>query len=124
MTGKGGPIPTDLIERYDHLIASQPGVERKGATMPYTSVNGHMFSYLDRGHLVLRLPPGERETFLERHRTTLHESHGIVQREYVDVPDELFADPDRLAPSFRASYAYVAALRPKPTTRKPARSGS
>jgi hypothetical protein len=27
---------------YEKLIATNPKVERKGATMPYTSVNGHM----------------------------------------------------------------------------------
>jgi hypothetical protein len=117
MAPKGIPIAADLLERYDRLIAAVPGVVRKGATMPYTSINGHMFSYLDRGHLVLRLPVGEREAFIDQHGTTLHEAYGIVQREYVDVPDELFADPERLGPSFRLSHAYVAALKPKPTKR-------
>lgn len=119
--GKASPVPADLLERYDRLIATQPGVERKGATMPYTSVNGHMFSYLQEGHLALRLPAGEREAFLERHGTHLHEAYGIVQREYVDVPDALFEDTDRLAAAFRASFTCVAALKPKVTTRRPAR---
>jgi hypothetical protein len=33
---------------YEKLVATNPGVERKGATMPYTSVNGHMFSLLTK----------------------------------------------------------------------------
>ena len=53
--------------------------------MPYTSVNGNMFSYLQDGHLVLRLPAEERAAFLDRHDTRLHQTHGIVQKEYVDV---------------------------------------
>ena len=122
-SGKTSPIPADLLERYDRLIATQPDVVRKGATMPYTSVNGNMFSYLQDGHLVLRLPAEERAAFLDRHDTRLHETHGIVQKEYVDVPDALFDDTDRLADAFRAGYAYAASLRPKPTTRRtPARS--
>ena len=36
------------LEFYEHLVATQPAVERKGATMPYTSVNGHMFSFLTK----------------------------------------------------------------------------
>ena len=40
--GKTSPIPAELLERYDRLIATQPDVARKGATMPYTSVNGHI----------------------------------------------------------------------------------
>ena len=39
-------IPAERIEQYDRLIATLPGIERKGATVPYTSLNGHMFSFL------------------------------------------------------------------------------
>lgn len=111
-------IPAERLEMYDRLIATQPGVERKGATVPYTSVNGHMFSYLgSSGTLALRLPPAQRVEFIERFATTLHEAYGIVQKEYVTVPDALLADVDRLGPYFVASYTYVAALKPKPTRR-------
>jgi hypothetical protein len=119
MAQKAEPVAAELLERYDRVIAAQPGVERKGAAMPYTSVNGNMFSYLDRGHLVLRLPAVEREAFLERHSTTLHEAYGIVQKEYVDVPDEVFDDPDQSGAYFQVSCAYAASLRPKPTKRTP-----
>jgi hypothetical protein len=111
-------IAAERLEQYDRLIATKPGVERKGATIPYTSVNGHMFSYLSApGTLALRLPPAERADFLERYSTTLHEAYGIVQKEYVTVPDGLLADVGQLGPYFVASYAYVAALKPKPTRR-------
>ena len=119
MGQKPQPVPTALLERYDRVIAAEPGVERKGAAIPYTSVNGNMFSYLDSGHLVLRLPAAERQTFLERYSTTLHVAYGVVQKEYVDVPDDVFERPDEAGPLFRASYAYAAALRPKPTKRSP-----
>jgi hypothetical protein len=39
-------IPAVAIERYDAIIATRPGIERKGASMPYTSIDGHMFSFL------------------------------------------------------------------------------
>jgi hypothetical protein len=111
-------IPAARLEQYDRLIATQPGVDRKGATIPYTSVNGHMFSYLSAsGALALRLPPAERADFLDRYNTTLHEAYGIVQKEYVAVPDGLLADVGQLGPYFVASYVYVAALKPKPTRR-------
>ena len=41
-------VPPDRLELYERLVATLPGIERKGATMPYTSVNGHMFSYLSK----------------------------------------------------------------------------
>jgi hypothetical protein len=86
--------------------------------MPYTSQNGHMFSYLSpSGRLALRLPSQDREEFLERFSTTLHEAHGSVQKEYVTVPEAVLAETELLGPFFRASFAYVAALKPKPTRR-------
>jgi hypothetical protein len=33
---------------YDALPATTPGIDREGAAMPYTSVNGNMFSLFDR----------------------------------------------------------------------------
>jgi hypothetical protein len=39
-------------------------------------------------------------------------------KEYVAVPDALFADLDAMAPWFAAGRSYVAGLRPKPTTRR------
>ena len=111
-------IPAERIEQYDRLIATLPGIERKGATVPYTSLNGHMFSFLTpTGSLVLRLPAGAREAFLQRHAATLHEAHGTVMREWVSVPDVLLADTAEVAPHFRASHAHVAAQKPKPTKR-------
>lgn len=51
------------------LIATNPNVDRKGATMPYTSVNGHMFSLLTKeATLALRLPEKEREAFLKKYK--------------------------------------------------------
>ena len=112
-------IPAARLELYDRLIASLPAVDRKGATVPYTSVNGHMFSFLTpAGSLALRLPTNTRAEFLERYRTTLHEAHGTVMMEYVSVPDDLFADTPAIAPYLAASFAYVLALKPKPTTRR------
>ena len=109
----------EQLARYDRLIAAAPGVERKGATLPYTSVNGHMFSFLsESGSLALRLSPADRQDFIERYGAGLHEAHGTVMMEYVTVPNELFDDSERLEPWFRSSYAFVSALKPKATTRK------
>jgi hypothetical protein len=38
----------DKLDSCEKLIATNPNVERKGATVPYTSLNGHMFSYLSK----------------------------------------------------------------------------
>jgi hypothetical protein len=71
------------LELYERLVATRPGVERKGATMPYTSLNGHMFSLLMKeSTLALRLPDDERNAFLKRYKTTLCEPYGHVMPEY------------------------------------------
>ena len=113
------PISSDVLDLYDQVIATQPDVQRKGAKVPYTSVNGHMFSFLTaEGHLALRLPATEREAFLVRYATGLCEQYGKVMKEYVEVPDRLLRNVDELAQHFRSGYAYVSSLKPRPTTRR------
>ena len=115
-TSKKSNAPAEKAEQYDKLVATLPGVERKGATMPYTSLNGNMFSYLHgSGLLALRLAPEDRERFLEKYNTKLFEAYGIVQKEYVTVPESLLAKTEELAPYFALSYGYVKTLKPKPT---------
>ncbi len=109
------------LELYDKLVATNPKVARKGATVPYTSVNGHMFSYLGKnGQLALRLPDEDREVFLAKYKTTLCKQYGVVQKEYVMVPDALLKKTRELKRFFDTSFAYVSALKPKPTTKKKA----
>jgi hypothetical protein len=113
------PIPAIAVERYDALIATCPGIERKGASMPYTSMNGHMFSFLTPdGTLALRLPSPEREQFMTEHGAASVEQHGRVLKEYVAVPSELFARTDALVPHFVRSRDHVALLKPAPSRRK------
>ncbi|HMF15913.1 MAG TPA: hypothetical protein VKE98_01845 [Gemmataceae bacterium] len=113
--------PSDKVQLYEKLVATNPKVERKGATLPYTSLNGHMFSYLSKnGTMALRLPPEEREAFLKKYKAKLCEQYGIIQKEYVEVPDTLLQNTSELKKYFDISYAYVSSLKPKPTTKKPA----
>ena len=110
--------PADRLAAYERLVATVPGLERKGAKLPYTSMNGNMSSYLaEDGTLVLRLAVADREAFLARYESRLHEAYGTVQKEYVDVPADLLEATDSLAPWFAASVTYVGGLRPKPTKR-------
>jgi len=112
-------MPTSQLELYEKLVATNPKVERKGATVPYTSLNGHMFSYLSKeGKLALRLPAEEREAFLKKYKSKLCEAYGVVQKEYVEVPDTLLAKTAELKKYFDASYVYVSSLKPKPSKKK------
>src|SRR5215468_6637275 len=108
---KKDAIPADKLALYEKLVATQPGVERKGATVPYTSLNGNMFSYLTKsGEVALRLPEGEREVFLKKFKTKLCEQYGVVQKEYVIVPDALLQKTAELKKYFAQSFEYVSSL--------------
>ena len=106
------------LRAYDALVATHPELERKGATMPYTSMNGHMFSFLTPdGTLALRLSAEDREAFLEAYQTPPVEQHGAVMKEYVAVPDDLHARVEVMQPWFDRSCDYAGSLKPKPTKR-------
>jgi hypothetical protein len=114
-----GTTPLEKLKLYEKLVATNPNVERKGDTIPYTSLNGHMFSYLSKeGKLALRLPAGEREAFLKKYKAKLCEAYGRVQPEYVEVPDSLLSSTRELKKFFDSSYVYVGSLKPKSTTKK------
>jgi hypothetical protein len=113
---KESKIPASTIALYDKLIATIEGVERKGATVPYTSLNGHMFSYMTKdGSVALRLPKDAIEEFLTKYKTKLCEAYGVVQKEYVMVPDELLKNTKELKKHFAVSYQYVSSFKPKAT---------
>jgi hypothetical protein len=106
------------VELYNKMVASLSIVELKGATIPYTSVNGHMYSFLSKYDVVgLRLPAEERARFLVKNKTKLVEQYGVVQKEYVVVPDELLLNTDELKQYFLISYKYVSGLKPTATTK-------
>jgi hypothetical protein len=110
--------PPEKVRLYEALIAALPGIERKGAAFPYTSLNGNMFSILSKdGVMGLRLSAPDREAFLRDHGASLFTSHGAVMAEYVAVPDALLADAARMTPYVAASLAYARTLKPKPTTK-------
>jgi hypothetical protein len=106
---------------YEKLVATNPQVERKGDTMPYTSLNGNMFSVLHKdGTVALRLSPADNEAFRAKYKTGHPAVYGVVSAEYVVVPDALLAKTAELERHFEASFDYVKSLKPKATTRKKA----
>ena len=107
------------LKYYDRLLQTIPEIERKGKTMPYTAVNGNMFSFLDKeGNMGLRLSPKDRDEFTSHNKAVLMEQHGRVMKEYVKVPFELLRDTNSLSKYLQKSYDYVLSLKPKPTKKK------
>lgn len=110
--------PAEKVALYEKLVATNPKVERKGATMPYTSLNGNMFSLLNQeGVLLLRLSAEHRAAFVAKFKTEPVVMYGSVMPEYVAVPTDLLAKTAQLRKYFEQSFEYVSSLRAKPTTK-------
>jgi hypothetical protein len=106
------------LDLYKKLVAAQPGLALKGDTIPYTSLNGHMFSFLSKqDDFCLRLPTNEIPKFLEKYKSRLAENYGVVQKEYVVVPDELLEKTSELIKYLKISLNYISSLKPKPTSK-------
>lgn len=106
-------------ELYDTLIEANPAIERKGKTTPYTSVNGHMFSFLSKeGKMGLRLSAIDRENFIQAFNADVMMQHGRVMKEYVSIPDALLNDTEQLSQYLEKSFKYVSSLKPKPPKKK------
>ena len=115
---KGLGSYANTLTIYEKLVATNPSVDRKGDTMPYTSLNGNMFSLLGKdSSLGFRLSKEEREEFLDKYKSGLMEQYGAVMKEYVLIPDKLLNSPKELKKYFELSCAYAKTLKPKPTSK-------
>ncbi len=113
-TKKTSRIPAENLAFYEKLLATEPAIERKGDVHPYTSVNGHMFTYLDQtGTLGIRLPQDELDAFLKKYKTTLFVSYGVVKKDWATVPAALLKKTAELKKYLAISYAYTKTLKPK-----------
>jgi hypothetical protein len=112
-------IDQNVLAAYDAMVAGVPGAERKGATLPYTSINGNMYSSISKANVIgLRLSKTDLTTFLETYGATLHEGvPGFIQKEYASIPEALLGDTATLQAWFRKSHAHAQGLKPKRTTR-------
>jgi TfoX/Sxy family transcriptional regulator of competence genes len=108
-----------IIEQYEKLISKLPNVERKGATLPYTSLNGHMFSFINKaGTLGLRLDETDREAFMKKYNTGNCVEHGAIMKEYVSVPEKIFMNQREIQLYFAKSLEYVKKMKPKVIAKK------
>ena len=83
----------------------------KGAKNPYTSRNGHMFSFLDAdGTMALRLSPEMTDEFRSTHESGDVIQYGSTMRGYSSVPPELLASTDSLAEWFDRSWEWIGTL--------------
>lgn len=107
------------LERYRKLVADATGEKVRGKANPYTSMNGNMFSFLDKaGTLCLRLSDEDRAAFFTTFEVGPVVQYGAVMKEYVSMPPQVVADPVALQGWFSRCLAYARTLPAKPTRKK------
>ncbi len=110
--------PPGALERYAAAVDAA-GELVKGAKNPYTSRNGHMFSFLDReGAMAIRLSDELTDEFLAAYESGPVMQYGSVMRGYVSVPDDLLSDTKQLVPWIEKSFTWIETLEPKPTKKR------
>lgn len=109
--------PAEALELYTAAVeASRADAVVKGAKNPYTSRNGHMFSFLDQeGTMAIRLSEELCDDFMSEYESGPVMQYGSVMRGYVSVPADLLAKTDTIAEWFDRSFDWIGTLEPKPT---------
>ena len=113
--GHAYPGSPGALTQYEAVVAAASAdVSIKGAKNPYTSRNGHMFSFLTPdGTMALRLSDERGEQFRADYDSGPVMQYGSVMRGYVSVPAGLLAAPDDLAPWFDEAWEWIGSLPPK-----------
>lgn len=110
--------PPDALERYAAVVEGA-GEPVKGAKNPYTSRNGHMFSFLDGdGTMALHLSKQLIDEFLSRYESGPVIQYGSVMRGHVSIPDDLLSNTEELGSWFEKAYDWIGTLEPKPTKKR------
>lgn len=106
--------PGDRFELYRTAVGGVGDMELKGATMPYTSRNGHMTSFLDKdGTVAIRLDAESRDSFIETYDSRIAVQYGTEMKEFVVVPDDLLEDTPAVVEWLARSYEWAGTLKPK-----------
>jgi hypothetical protein len=109
----------DNLDFYEKMIAMQSEIPRKGKANPYTSLNGHMFSFLGKdGVLGIRMSKEDKAAFEDIYNSPPFIQHNSVMNGYVSVPQGLLEDTDELFTHFNKGIAFIKTLKPKPSKKK------
>jgi hypothetical protein len=105
----------EIVAKYDEAV-KRAGLERLGKTMPYTSLNGNMFSYVDKdGSVAIRFSKPDLERLLKDHDAEMMVSYGAVMKEYLKVPEAVVTNSGELLKWMKLSFKYAKTLKAKAT---------
>jgi len=107
-----------VLASFDAMITGVPGVERKGAAMPYLSVNGNMYAMISKANVIgLRFGKDDLAAFMAAGGELFEGTPGFINKEYGGVPAAMLGDIKALKRWFKLSHAYAGTLKPKKTSR-------
>lgn len=99
-------------------FVEEAGLEVKGKA-GYTSLNGHMFSFVGKdGMVAIRLSPEDKASFESEHKTGDVIQYNSVMRGYVPISNKMLRDTSLCSDLLKAGRDYIATLKSKPTTKK------
>ncbi len=107
--------PPEALVAYRLVVeGSAADTEVKGAKNPYTSRNGHMFSFLEKeGTMAIRLSKELTEDFRSSYESGDVIQYGATMRGYSSVPAELLTDTATLSAWLDRSWDWIGTLPPK-----------
>jgi TfoX/Sxy family transcriptional regulator of competence genes len=109
-----------LVDLFESVTPGPPAVQRKMFGYPAGFVNGNMFMGLFQESMILRLPKGPREEFLNIHNAKIIEPMANrPMREYAGGPQPVLRDKKELTAWVARAFEYGASLKPKSPTAKP-----
>lgn len=114
--GSNYPGPPEALRHVQALVDLSGNGEVKGNKNPYTSRNGHMFSFLDPdGGMALRMSPEMEAEFREAFDSGDVIQYNAKMHGYSSVPVSLLADTDALRHWYDRAREWIGTLQPKPT---------
>src|SRR5690349_7637047 len=115
--------PEELVAKFDEVMPGPPATKRKMFGFPAGFVNGNMFMGLFEDSMILRLPPELREEVIQLHGgKPFAPMAGRVMQEYVELPEALVRDRERLSSWVAKALVYGESLEPKKAKTKSAKS--
>lgn len=102
------------LELYRALVERFFDDRVKGKANPYTSMNGNMFSFLDKaGVICLRMSKDDRIAYSQEFGTGDVIQYGSVMRGYVAIPEDRLDEPDSLEKAFASCLSFARSLPKK-----------
>jgi|SRR5579859_2045746 len=106
--------PDSLVQAFDHSLPIVEGVQRKSMFgYPCAFYQGHLFCGLHQDSIIVLLPDARRDALVAAGASLFEPMPGRAMKEYVVVPAEVVADPQRLRALLSDALAHASSMAPK-----------